>query len=138
MLSLLVRLLLFPNVADSPPKHADGNEEGGTIGQGDGKPHSVKFPETGQYEHTGQEKEKLACHALEDALASMADALEEVSDDHLCAYKGEKGYGDAEASHGNLCEFRSCSKGADDVFGEKLSCNETCCRDGSSCCNGVA
>ena len=86
------------HLVDEQVKKGEGTEDRERIGKGNGVPHAIESEVVRQDQDTGHEEEQLAREAHEDALAGMADALEEVADNHLRTYEGKHHDVDAETA----------------------------------------
>ena len=68
----------------------------------------------------------MARDTLEDTLASVTNALEEVADDHLYAYEGEHHHIDAETAIGHSDDGQIVREEMGERVWEKLTHNEAC------------
>ena len=116
-------ILHFPY---QPPKHGHGNKETEDIADRNGEPHAVETKVWGQQDKARDEEEHLAREALENALTSMADALEEVADDHLRSDDGEHHHIDAEPSVCHRYDGGIVGKEVRERVGEELAHDEAC------------
>ena len=109
----------------------DGGVKGGeAVGDGKGEPDAVEFGKTeGRHEareeeEAGNEEEELARQREIDALTCLADALEEITRNHLETDNGEEGDIDTHTVSGDADEVGVGGEGTGDEFGKEFAEDE--------------
>lgn len=84
-------------VLDVPQQDEHSRDEGEEIADRHAGPYTVQPHELREDKQAGQQVDELARERHEDTDLGLADALEEIADDHLGSDEREDGYADAQA-----------------------------------------
>ena len=131
---------LFTEFAHLHDEHRDGHDARDGVGRRDGIPHAENLwlDEMRQDEQQREQEKQLPRQREEDALAGVADALEEAGRDDLHSDDGEEQGDDAQALGRPLDEFGVGGESPGTGFGQELACDETCGRHDGAEDQGIA